>query len=730
MAKYIHPTTSILGLARCGLANCGTLGIIEQNPIIQPGKPGNVYGETPILTSQPIEETMEIYVILGSRRVYTAKGSLNWSREAGSAVDSCSFSIAIPLTDQRPVSNEKAIVALGSMDNILFRGYTQQIREEYAGGYEDDGTLRCRYSVTCVGIAHVLTRKYVNTTYRNAYAGSILHDIITKRSGYKYEFNNTINKYDLASVITVGRIQQGRFYDEKQLHKMSIMDIAEQLAEESNYVFYIEDSRIYFVPASSMPTTPLSLSTVWEFAPGWDFPRNNYSNLVYEEDGSQVINVVVVHGSGMRDYITYHESEDNWKPIGTSGHGRIQSKPSTPGKYANARQEIAFAPNSTQSSFNTHRSIYDIKEIEVLLKRVVRHEPSTRGSLVFEREEPLPPGEPETVISGLAPIPENTWYQNIRKPASYPASEREPELIEKTDEGSVYTTVHYVRIKGRKTYMGGSPRLTIGYEYDDNDALPSQDERQFWRGIMGMCRAWKSKDDVIASNAKSDVNELPDGISMNDLSENAQSTLSGEFTSYRGTAGRLEPLYMFDIGFGGNSVELNIPFKDADTSERQSWVSKLNSQFDEYPFTVAACTIKFTELVTATYVFTDGQSISRCQQDGTDGAYVMHYENRSLVGQSQAAAYAQGIFNNRSGVKKSFSYDQYLRGLDVIYLGVKPGQRQHIDVRGHNDTLTVESVNYTIMGGNTPIFKANVNLATRPHSVAHILQRALQIKVA
>jgi len=34
------------------------------------------------------------------------------------------------------------------------------------------------------------------------------------------------------------------------------------------------------------------------------------------------------------------------------------------------------------------------------------------------------------------------------------------------------------------------------------------------------------------------------------------------------------------------------------------------------------------------------------------------------------------------------------------------------------------------MGGNTPIFKASVNLATRPHSVAHILQRALQIKVA
>lgn len=337
----ISEQSALCGVAQCGLMICGYFGVYDGESI------DTTVPEEHIPVNS--EQIIALYVRMNNTHIYPLKGSLNWEEAINDSVPTCSFSLALHQNERPPIGSTVHI-GLGTIDNLLFSGYIQKVTQTYIGGTDAEENTTYNYSCNCVGYGHVLIRRNVTQSYKDMYAGNIVQKLVQQLSAkIGYHINGQV-QYISKNAILGGEIHQGDRIESKKFENEDYMTAIQYLAEESDYVFYVDEYRkLNFIPKWNKEA-PFTLSNPWTYSLNWKFPQNNYSDMSISHDGSQIVNQVVLHGTKLYSKQTVYDRKSRID---------ITDLPYIPGEYEGCSYYIELK----QKTFFTEFRIYEVDHI-------------------------------------------------------------------------------------------------------------------------------------------------------------------------------------------------------------------------------------------------------------------------------------------------------------------------------------------------------------------------------
>jgi len=328
MAYTILKETSVCGWSSCGFMICGLYGVY--------------FAEFPDNPSEPIPpEQAPLYIQINDDPVFPLRGSCTWSQ--GLEETNCTFDFQGTI-DDRPTPYSLIRIGIGSINNLVFRGFlTSFVETQVAGRYADD-TILLKYSCTCVGMEHYFVRKNVSLDLPDSYAGEIIKYLRTKYFPW----------------LKLGTIKQGLYYEEYQKENMQAMTLIQELAQENEFIFYLDmNKRIHFYPQGEQEVAH-DLQHLWEYTGSWSIPSNNYSQAQITTEAGQVINTLLLNVTTHPVCkTTYYETN----PVNVFSHS-IADISINPPRYT------AYHITPSQFTFFTDLPIHRIKQIYVKFERI------------------------------------------------------------------------------------------------------------------------------------------------------------------------------------------------------------------------------------------------------------------------------------------------------------------------------------------------------------------------
>ncbi len=676
---------------------CGIYGVYYEVPE-DTSNPGN-----PVLPGDalfPTQQEFPIYVQIDDTDIYPVKGSLQWSPSAGADGSStCACSVILP-TAERPQPFMRIRIGAGSMTNTIFYGVILSVFEKLSSGTSYDANQEYEYQIRAVSFAHYAVRKIISISKRDIYAGEVVKKILS-------EF--------FSGQLSAGKIKQGAYYPMFQTKNEQAATVLQRLAQDSNYMLYVdEDRKLHFYEIGDQ-NAPFDLSNTWQYNGAWDFPINNYDDMSISEEGGQVLTRLVLHASSYVRHITTYKhvaiasgditSATNATPIVIQSqlHGRttgdqidivnVQGNTNANGSWTITVIDTSSFSLDTSSGNGTYAS----GGTWTLTEAYVDSSNPLGGTDTLESAEKnrfyhISPGQRTFFVGAPIGYIESiyaSWvYYDTGGPIYHHIRWQDP--IQSRKSGGMTSRHPYVDFGEQFMYLYGlSPFPGALYSY--------------WTPGQGFVNP------IHALNW-----ELPPNESGRD---HLETYLEGELESPTGVTETEIEEFPFDwkIGYGSNTVEFN---DNVELPEEE--------EIGKMKFLRVDITYAEKVYTRHTYNNHDRQATIRSYDNKSDGVFETHIEERELTDWGQKAAYAQALFDNRSDPRISVSYTHYVEGPEILNQNLIPGMEQDVDVHGRNLTLTVESVSCSLVNGVVPIFKMDVQLATRQRDLAGLVKRLIQ----
>jgi hypothetical protein len=712
--NYLLPETAITGLSTCGVSICGVHGYYSNVPE-DPTSPGNPV--QPGHPSFPAEEIMPLTVIVDNETSYPLRGSLNWEDAAGDNVGSCSFTLVLPY-NQKPACHSMVKICISNSLYVVFIGQIKTISEVYKSGNEGTNNVLCEYSINCVGMSHHLVRCKVNVGFKNTYAGDIIKKIFDSYIN-KAEVSDTITKH--SSAVVKGHIVDGYYYDKVSFSGETPLNVFAKLAEDSDCVFYI-DSRgslggahgmFCFVPYGRY-AAPSSISSAWSYATDWKFPENNYHGLSVNTDGSQVVSKVIIHG---KKFVTH---ETSYQAYDSAFHG------------------IYPIGSDTQKVFYTNHPIYRVKQIKyaITYQRVIDTTYKIEGPTERTKQENSTSMSPSEYPTPASTVPSEGWSSSDHSYTIDYSTVDEEEIPLTGLEASTAKTSRIIDrsfIKEyQKLYIVQDPN-----EYLNVDSLRRGESVDYLKytshysshfetspspETFGSSQVGSVTQNIITGGklgtSAYGIKKVPwvvrtedrkDDYDPNPLEFDGQ----GAVTENEDTGDPLEGVpALWTIGYDSNTVTFNGELYNTDT-----FMSRITYVWIEYE-----------EMADEDYSTVNRSKVSQLSaKDGGTGVYELEYTMPEITNSAMAKEYSNIVFKNKSECRVSASYSCYQKGLDIHTKPLRVGMSQRVNTRGHNHTLTIESIRYSLQkGSNIPIFKLDVSLSTHPRNMTRVLTKLLR----
>lgn len=183
-------------------------------------------------------------------------------------VPTCNFSMIATTLSEKPLDGQLTLIAIGTLQNRFFAGHLANPKEtKYGGWYQYDCSVQ--------GFTKDLRRRLVQETYEDETAGEIVQDLITTYA---------------AGFTWAGDMQAGEDIEEIKFNFVSVLDACNELAQRSNYVFYVDPRKEVHFKAQDKHSAP------------WDVSDSEvYTDLNIDEDSSELRNRVIVRYSNLTD---------------------------------------------------------------------------------------------------------------------------------------------------------------------------------------------------------------------------------------------------------------------------------------------------------------------------------------------------------------------------------------------------------------------------------------------